>query len=78
MSRRTALEQGRYAAWMADTQCGQFETCQTTQELRIRIKYARKLSLFIMWLLCAQLLASADPGFFLGERGQGRVHPDVY
>jgi len=31
----------------------QFETCWSTQELRMRIKYARKHSLFIMWLLYA-------------------------
>jgi len=28
----------------------------TTHELRIRIKYARNVSFFIMWLLCVQLL----------------------
>jgi len=33
-----------------------FETCYTTQELRGSVKYTRKLSFFIMWLLYAQLL----------------------
>ena len=51
MSRRIAIEQRKYAAGMAGTQGWQFETCWTTQELRMLIKYARKVSFFIMWLL---------------------------
>jgi len=46
MSRRIAIEQSRYAAGMADTEGWQFETCWTTQELRMRIVYARKRSFF--------------------------------
>jgi len=51
MSRRIAVDQRRYAAGMADTQGWQFETCQATQEFRMRLKYARKFSFFTMRLL---------------------------
>ena len=40
MSRRIAVEQKRYAAGMADTEGWQFETCWTTQELRMRIAFS--------------------------------------
>jgi len=40
MSRRIAVEQRRYAAGMADTEGWQFETCWTTQELRMRIAFS--------------------------------------
>jgi len=56
MSRRISVEQRRYAVGMEDTQSWQFETCYTTQELGMRIKYATKLSFCIMWLLYVQLL----------------------
>ena len=36
---------------MVETQGWQFETCQTTQEFRVRMKHARKFSFFRMWLL---------------------------
>jgi len=49
-----------YATGMADTQDWQFETCWTTQELRMSIKYARKLSFFIMWLLYVQPLGGQN------------------
>jgi len=55
MSCRVAVERWRYAAGMADAQGWQFEILQTTQELRMRIKYVRKLSFFIMWMLHVQL-----------------------
>jgi len=49
MSLRIAVEQRRYVAGLADIEGLQFETCSTTPELRMRIKYARTLSFFIMW-----------------------------
>jgi len=56
MSRGIAVEQRGHAAVMADAQGWHFETWKTTQELRMRIKYARKLQLFIIRLLYVQLL----------------------
>jgi len=46
-----AIEQRRCATEIADIKVDSLKTCITTQELRIRIKYARKLSVFILWLL---------------------------
>jgi len=67
MSRRLAIEQRMYAAGMADTQGWQFEICWTTQELRMRIKHARKRAFFIVWLFNVQLLG--------GEKRYGFVWP---
>ena len=46
MSRRMVAVEQSSAAGMADTHSWQFETCKTTQELRMGIKYARKLLFF--------------------------------
>jgi len=35
--------------WLAHNRVCKIESCQTTQELRMRIKYARKLSFFVMY-----------------------------
>jgi len=53
------------SATLEDTQGWQFETWQTTQELGMRMKYARKPLFFIMWLLYVQLLT--------GQNGHGLV-----
>jgi len=51
-----AVEQKRYADGIADTKVWQFETCLTTQELRMRITYARNFFL----LLCGANTGSTE------------------
>jgi len=55
-SSNTSRTEKVYAAGIADTQGWQFETYETAQELRMRMKYARKLLFFIKWLFYVQLL----------------------
>jgi len=58
MSRRMSVEHRRYAAEIADTPGWQFWNLFATHQLIMRIKYARKLLFFIIWLLYVQLLGA--------------------
>ena len=63
MSRRIrAVEQARCAAGLAGaTPVCKIETCQTTQESGMRIKYARKLSFFCCEEMSRKLLVFRFP-----------------
>jgi len=69
MFRRIVVEQRRYAAGLADTQGWQFETYQTAQELRLRIKYARKLLFFHVAVICITTgVSDRDAGLVEGRQ----------